>query len=168
MRVWGLLLAALVLAGCGASGPDAPAVDAVERVCSGELCIDHPTGWEVETGPGYIGFLHPDAPEKAKATVAIVSMEAIATNAGTSWPAPAEDVARAFWTLLDQGGVGSLVTIERLTGGSIRTLGTYEGGAMWHLLVPLDGSDAIGVEVRAPNRTWDDHADVFFRDVTAG
>lgn len=168
MRRWVIVLVVGVLGACGSSGPDGPVIEGVERVCHEGLCIDYPMGWEVDTGPAYIGFQHPEAPEEARATIAVVSMEALATQAGISWPVPAEDVSRAFWTLLDQAGVGSLVKIERLTGGSIRTLGTYEEGAMWHLLVPLEGTNAIGVEVRAPNRTWEEHADVFFQNATAG
>ncbi len=32
---------------------------------------------------------------------------------------------------------------------------------MWHRLAPVGGERGIGVEVRAPNSSWEPHADVF-------
>jgi len=37
---------------------------------------------------------------------------------------------------------------------------------MWHLLYPLEGSSAIGIEMRAPNDSWETHADAVFESVS--
>lgn len=154
----------LLLAACSA-GPNAPPVGSAERVCSELVCIDVPEGWEVELGDGYIAFRHLEAPEEAIATVSSISMEALVESAGGTWPAATEDVVRSFWQLLEEADVGRFERLERLTGGAFRSEGSHEGGRLWHLVIPGAGSDAIGFEVRGPNRSWQTHADVFFSDV---
>lgn len=155
----------LLVSACGSAEPDAPPPGATELICDDEICIVYPGDWEAEPGDGYIGFSHPSAPESALATAAVVNMEAIAGAAGLAWPVSAEDVERAFWQLIEEADAGDLGTIERRQGGSIESLGSSEDLRLWHLLVPIDSTHAIGVEVRGPNRTWESHAAVFFSDV---
>ncbi|GMQ86120.1 MAG: hypothetical protein BMS9Abin07_1693 [Acidimicrobiia bacterium] len=162
-----LLFAALllVLTAC-ATGPDAPPVDGVEVACIEPLCISYPAGWAVvEQGAGFIAFAHPDAPEQALATVGPVNMQAVVENAGGSWPASTEQVVRSFWRLLEQADVATFERLQRDTGGAFRSQGSFEDGRLWHLLIPGTGNRAIGVEVRGPDASWQDHADVFFADV---
>lgn len=165
MRIRALAGAVVLLAACAGSGPEAPSPGPPEVACGAEVCVAYPGDWDVEEGDGYLGFSHPAAPEQALATAAVVNMEAIATAAGTTWPAPPEDVARAFWQLVEEGGGGELGALERLQGGLIESSGSSDGLRVWHLLVPIDATFAIGVEMRGPNGTWDSHADVFFSDV---
>lgn len=166
MRI-GLLALVFVVAGCASTGPDAPDPQTAETACIDAFCIDHPGDWDVEVGDGYIEFRHPLAPDVAKATAALINMEAIATAAGGTWPATPEDVSRAFWLLVEEGDGAELATIERIPGGSIRTFGSQAEGRLWHLLLPVESATAVGVEVRGPNSTWEAHADVFFGGVVA-
>jgi hypothetical protein len=154
----------LVAVACS-TGPTAPAVTDTDIACIEELCLLYPVGWEVETGDAYIAFSHPAAPGRALATAAPVNMEALVENAGGSWPAPTEDVVAAFWQLLEEADVATFGHMERLTGGSFRSEGSYEDGRLWHLLIPGEGSRAVAVEVRGPNASWEDHADLFFSAV---
>jgi hypothetical protein len=160
-----LLLGTLLVASACATGPTAPPVETVDRVCGDLFCTSVPNGWEVEVGDGYLAFRHPAAPDQAIATLSPISMEAMVENAGGSWPASIEDVVRSFWQLLEDAGVAEFGRLERLTGGSFRSEGTHEGGRLWHLLIPGSGSDAVAFEVRGPNRSWEAHADVFFSGV---
>ena len=52
-----------------------------------------------------------------------------------------------------------------MVGGAVRSWGSHETGDMWFLLVPIDSVDAIGLEIRAPNDSWESHADVVFPSV---
>ena len=36
---------------------------------------------------------------------------------------------------------------------------------MWHVVHPTGGSAAIGVELRAPNDSWESHADLVFGSI---
>jgi hypothetical protein len=155
------ILVGLVVAACS-PGPDAPAIEAVDLVCSDDFCVSHPVGWDTELGDGFISFTHPDAPGEAFATVGFVNMEAIVTGSGGTWPAATDEVVRSFWGLLESGGVADFASLERVTGGSFRSTGAYEDGRLWHLLVPIDGATAVGFEVRGPNVSWEPHADEFF------
>lgn len=159
-----LIVTVVAVAACSA-GPEAPLVEPVDRVCSDLLCTNVPAGWEVEMGDGYVAFRHPEAPEVALATVSPINMQALVENAGGAWPATTEDVVRSFWQLLEEAGVAGFERLERLPGGAFRSEGSHEGGRLWHLVIPTAGSDAIGFEVRGPNRSWKAHADVFFSDV---
>jgi hypothetical protein len=161
------LAASLVLlaAACGPAGPEAPSPGAPALICDADVCLAYPGDWAAEPGVGYIGFSHPSAPDDVTASTALVNMEAIAAAAGVAWPVPAEDVVRAFWQLIEDADAGELGAIERRQGGSIESFGTSEGLRLWHLLVPVDTTRAIAVEVRAPNATWESHAEVFFSEV---
>ena len=159
-----LVASLLILAACSA-GPEAPPISATEVACAEAFCIAHPDGWEVEVGDTFISFQHPAAPDAALATIGFTNSEAVVTAAGGTWPANNETVARSFWALLEETDVGSLERLERIPGGNVRAYGSYEEGRMWTLLVPGDGTTAVGVEVRGPNRSWETHAEVFFSAV---
>jgi hypothetical protein len=160
-----LLTVSLVLAACS-SGPAAPDVGVVAQACSEQICLDYPQEWEVDQGADYLAFHHPDAPERAVATAGFLNMEAVVGAAGEAWPATTETVVRSFWLLLEEAGVAEFAALERLPGGSYRSMGSYEEGRLWHLLVPLSSTRAVAVEVRGPNRSWDGHADIFLEGVT--
>lgn len=135
-------------------------------VCIDEVCISYPGGWEVrEKGSDFVSFAHPDAGEAALATLGPVNMQAVVESAGHTWPAGTAVVVESFWELLDVAGAGSLERMERLQGGAFRSSGANEDGRLWHLLIPVSGSAAIGVEVRGPNQSWEAHADAFFAKV---
>ena len=91
--------------------------------------------------------------------------EALTTAAGQQWPATTETVMESFWALIEESGEGELIRTERLVGGAIRSWGTHSTGTMWFLLVPVDGSEGIGVELRGPNGSWETHADFVFPTV---
>lgn len=154
----------LVATACSA-GPSAPPVASVEQVCGELFCVGVPDGWEVEVGERYLAFAHPDVPDEAIATISGLSMRALVESAGGTWPASTEDAVDAFWQLLEEAGVARFERLERLMGGAFRSEGTHADGRLWHLLIPVSGSEAIGFEVRGPNRTWESHADAFFGEV---
>lgn len=163
-----LLLAMVVgvsLAACS-NGPAAPEPTPVVNVCTDAFCLDVPAGWGDEVGDTYVAFHHEALPDGTFLTANIVDMEAIVTAAGGTWPVPTEDVVEAFWSLLDDVGEGEMTRMERIVGGAWRSWGTHSTGDMWYLLVPVGGSVGIGVEIRAPNDTWESHADVVFPSVT--
>ena len=155
----------LVLAACS-SGQAAPAVLGTETVCNADFCIDVPDGWTTEVGDGYISAHHDIAPESTFLTAGLINFEAIVESAGGTWPAATDEVARAFWTLLEQADVGEYERSQRVVGGAERTWGTHTDGTMWHLVYPTDPSRGIGVEMRAPNDSWETHADAVFGSVT--
>jgi hypothetical protein len=154
----------LVVAACSA-GPDAPAVHRGEVACADRFCVGFPDGWDVETGEEYLSFVHPEAPERAFATVAFVNTEGVVTAAGGTWPATSETLVRSFWTLLEDQGVASFERMERVGDGRIVASGSYQGGRLWTLFIPIDSRRALGVEVRGPNPTWEPHAEMFFDQV---
>ncbi|MDX1691741.1 MAG: hypothetical protein R3290_12035 [Acidimicrobiia bacterium] len=156
------VVVALVAAACGGeAGPEAPPVGAVETSCSETACVDHPAGWDVEVGETYLAFRHPDDPERVVASVGDVDMAALVETVGGEWPAPPRAAIEAFWDLIGGGEDASLDGIETRDDGAIRSEGELEGLRMWHLLVPGFARTGIGVEVRAPNDSWEAHADVF-------
>ncbi len=157
-------VAALVVGACGGgdAGPDAPAVDGVETVCSASACVDYPSSWTVEVGETYLAFRHPSDPARVLASVGPVNMRQLVEAVGTSWPAPPRDAVVAFWSLIGGGGDdASLSSIETRDDGSIWSRGRLEGLHMWHTLVPELGRTGVGVEIRAPNDTWSEHAEIF-------
>lgn len=160
-----LLLGLLLVGAACSTGPTAPPINGTDVACIEGVCLVYPIGWDVEQGDAYIAFTHAEAPGQANATIAPVNMQAIVENAGGSWPAQTEDTVRAFWQLLEDADVADLDRLERLTGGAFRSEGSYEDGIIWHLLVPRTGIQAVAVEVRAPNASWETHADVFFSNV---
>ena len=156
---------ALVLASC-AAGPSAPPTTPAERVCTDAFCLDVPEGWGDEVAASYIAFNHEVYPEGTFLTANVVDMEAIVTAAGGAWPVPPAEVVEAFWSLLEDVDEGALIRYERMLGGPIRSWGSHSTGDMWFLLVPVEGSLGIGVEMRGPNDSWEQHADAVFPTVT--
>lgn len=167
MRPFSLAIVSVlvVVAAACSSGPAAPEIEPIDRVCTEAFCIDVPAGWGDEVGDTYIAFHHELAADDTFLTANVVDMEAIVTAAGGTWPVPPDEVVQAFWTLLEDVGEGSLIRTERQVGGAIRSWGHHSTGDMWHVLVPVDGSMAIAVEIRGPNTSWEDHADVVFPSV---
>ena len=159
-----LVSATLVLVGCSA-GPDAPDASPVTEVCSTGFCITVPSGWETEIGETYISAHHALAPDSTFLTAGVINMRAIVENAGGSWPATTEEVARSFWALLEDADAGSFERSSRMIGGAERSWGAHRDGDMWHLVFPTGASSAIGVELRAPNGSWEAHADTVFASV---
>jgi hypothetical protein len=153
--------AALVLGACS-SGTSAPEIDDLETVCSEIFCVDVPQGWESEIGATYLSFHHTADPEHTFLTVGTTDMEAIVESAGGSWPVSAQETTRSFWALLEQADVAQFQRSARLVGGAIKSWGTHGDGDMWYLLSPIEGSRAIGIEMRAPNDSWESHADAVF------
>lgn len=164
-RIFFLVLSVMFVAAACSAGAEAPVANGGDVVCAEDFCVGYPDGWEVETGPEYVSFSHPDAPEQALATVAFVNTEGVVTAAGGTWPATTETVVRSLWTLLEQQGVASFERMERVGEGRISAVGSYEGGRLWTLFIPLDSRRAIGVEVRGPNKSWEPHARLFFDQV---
>ncbi len=89
-------------------------------------------------------------------------MEAIVEGTGGTWPVSPEDTTRAFWSLLEEADAGTFERSVRRVGGAIKSWGTHTDGEMWHLLYPIEGSRAVGIEMRAPNDSWETHADIVF------
>ena len=160
-----LIVSMLMVVGCS-SGVEAPDPQPLSEVCTNAWCMDVPAGWGSEVGDTYVSFHHESDPDHTFLTGNVVDMEAIVTAAGGTWPATTEDVVASFWALLDDAGEGSVVRTQRLVGGAIRSWGTHSTGDMWYVLVPVGGSVGIGVELRGPNATWEEHADIVFPSVT--
>lgn len=146
-------------------GVTAPEVGQPETVCSDVFCVDVPEGWGAEVGDTYLSFSHDADPDNTFLTAGILDQEAIVVNAGGSWPVSTEDVALAFWSLLETSDVGSFERSQRMVGGAVRSWGEHETGRMWHVVYPTGGTSAIGVELRAPNNSWEPHADVVFASI---
>lgn len=159
-----VLLALGIVAGCS-SGPAAPDPEPTRSVCTDTYCIDVPAGWSGEVGDTFIALNHEALPEGTFLTANTVDMEAIVSAAGGTWPVPTEQVVEAFWSLLEDVDEGELARTERMVGGAWRSWGTHSTGTMWYLLMPLEGSQAIGIELRGPNDSWERHADVVFGSV---
>ncbi|MEN8239261.1 MAG: hypothetical protein ABFR53_08690 [Actinomycetota bacterium] len=155
------LVVALVAAACS-SGPSAPALGEAETVCNERFCVDVPEGWEGEVGENHLSFHHALDPAHTFLTVGATDMEAIVESAGGTWPVPTEEVTRSFWALLEDADVGRFERSTRRVGGAIQSWGAHEDGEMWHLLEPVTGATAIGIEMRAPNDSWESHATFVF------
>lgn len=153
--------AALVLAACS-SGTPAPSIGDLETVCSEVFCVDVPQGWEAEIGATYLSFHHTADPDHTFLTVGTTDMEAIVESAGGSWPVSTDETTRSFWALLEDADVAQFKRSARLVGGAIKSWGTHGDGDMWYLLSPIEGSRAVGIEMRAPNSSWESHADAVF------
>ena len=155
----------VVLAACGGAGPVAPAPGSPDVACTETFCVTYPSDWSALVGDGFVSFTHPTDPDRVLGTASETNMEGVVRNAGGTWPASVEVAAASFWALLEEAGVAELATVERLAGGSVASFGAYQDGRLWTLLIPVDSTVAVGIEVRAPNRTWQSHVDVFFSDV---
>jgi len=156
-----IVIGLLFVSACS-SGPGAPAVGGIETVCNELFCVDVPGGWEAEIGGTYLSFNHDLDPDHTFLTVGVIDMEAIVENAGGTWPVSPEATTRAFWSLLEDADVGRFERSVRRVGGAIKSWGTHTDGEMWHLLYPIEGSGAVGIEMRAPNDSWEPHADTVF------
>lgn len=154
----------VVVSACS-SGPDAPPIAGSETVCTETFCIDVPDGWTYEVGTEYVSAHHDLAASKTFLTAGVINLEAIVVNAGGSWPVSTPEVTRAFWKLLEDAGVGTFSRSQRVVGGAERSWGKHQDGVMWHLIVPTGGSSGIGVEMRAPNDSWETQADFVFDSV---
>lgn len=155
-------ISTLVVAACGDSGPDADPPRPGDSVCGDNFCVAYPDGWIVaEDGGSFVSLENTAAPEQLRATVSQVNMEGVVTQAGGTWPQVTDGVVRSFWTLLGETGA-TLSTLDPRADGSVASLGTYEDGRLWILVAPIDATNAIGIEVRAPNTTWADHVAVLF------
>jgi len=166
MKLLTVVMSVLALAlGACSSGPSSPPITSSETVCTETFCLDIPDGWSYELGDGYVTAHHDLAPTETFLTAGMISPEAIVVNAGGVWPVSTAEVARSFWTLLEDAGVGKFIRSERVVGGAERSWGKHEDGLMWHLIVPTSGSEAVGVEVRAPNDSWEAQADFVFASV---
>lgn len=168
MNRLGLLCMVILMAAaaCADAGREAPAPAQPDSVCISAFCLAYPGDWEiVDRGDDFVSFTHPDGEGAALATIGHVSMEGIVAAAGEQWPQLTEDVARAFWEIID-GGDADLATIETNLDGSVRTFGSVSTGRLWWQVIATSFSDAIGLEVRAPNRSWEVHADAFFAGLT--
>ncbi len=153
------LAAAMLVASCG-GGPNAPVIAATQQVCIADFCVDYPDGWTVaETGERFVSFTHADSADVI-ATVGRVNLEGIAVNAGASWPVAPRDVVELLWSILD-GGEAELANVMLEQGGVYDSWGFISSGRLWHRLVPVTPSKGFGVEVRAPNSSWESHANVF-------
>ncbi len=148
-------------------GVAAPPVTGTETVCTDAFCIDVPVGWTVtDRDNTYVSFSNEVDPENTFLTAGPVNMEALVTAAGRTWPVPMDEVVLSFWSMLEEAGVGKYGRSRRMVGGAVRSWGEHETGTMWQLMYPLGGSAAIGIGLRAPNGSWEKHADVVFESVT--
>lgn len=166
-RRLGLIVVAVALLTSCSSGPAAPPVGALSEVCTDAFCLSVPDGWSGETTNTFIAFHHEVLPDGTFLTANVVDMEAIVEASGATWPVPPDEVVRAFWSLLEDVDEGELVRMERQVGGAIRSWGSHSTGDMWYLLVPVEGTVGIGVEMRGPNESWEAHADAVFPTVVA-
>lgn len=159
-----LMTSAIVLAACS-TGPEAPIVGAIAEVCTPDFCVDYPNDWSVvDTGEQFVSFAHPEGADLI-ATVGRVNLEGIADNAGATWPVPPREVVDLLWSLLD-GGEAELGAAMLVPGGSLDSWGFISSGRLWHRLIPVSASRGFGIEVRAPNASWETHADVFRQGLT--
>lgn len=166
MKLVAAVMAALAVGLCAcSSGPSSPPITSSETICTETFCLDIPDGWSYEVGERYVTAHHDLAPTETFLTAGVISREAIVVSAGGVWPVSTAQVVRSFWTLLEDAGVGKFIRSERVVGGAERSWGKHEDGLMWHLLVPTSGSGAVGVELGAPNESWETQADFVFASV---
>ena len=160
-----IVVGVLVLVTACSSGPAAPAVSVLETVCNERFCVDVPEGWEAEVGETYLSFHHSLDPNHTFLTAGVADMEAVVVASGGTWPVSTEEATRSFWSLLEDVDVATFVRSQRLVGGAIKSWGTHVDGDMWYLLLPVEGSTGIGIEMRAPNSSWESHADAVFNSL---
>ncbi len=95
-----------------------------------------------------------------RATASGVNMEGLVKANGGTWPQAVSGVVDVFWSSLD-GGKASLAEKRALEDGSVESVGAFQDGRLWFRLIGLDSVNGLGVEVRGPNSSWEDHAAVF-------
>jgi hypothetical protein len=156
-----LLVAFAWLVAACSTGPDAPPVAEPELVCTDAFCLTSPSDWVIEeVGDTYVVFHHPLDPDGIRATASGVNMEGLVTANGGSWPQNLSGVVDIFWSSLDNGNA-TPADRRVLEDGSIESDGSFQGGRLWYRIVALDSVNALGVEVRGPNASWQPHAEVF-------
>jgi len=155
----------LVLAACG-NGATAPTVSGTDLECTATFCATYPADWSVvDAGDSFLSFSYTEAEDDVIATVGRVNMQSLVEANGGDWPASLQGVVETFWGAID-GGDAELGRLEFRDDGSIESFGVFASGRMWTLLLPTDAIRGVGVEVRAPNSSWEDHARVFLDGVT--
>lgn len=160
-----LVALTLAVAGC-AAGAEAPEPGPTATLCATPFCLDLPGDWDGEVGEDFITIAH-GTEEEAHGSVGFLNMEAVVSHVGDTWSGSPEDAARSFWMLLDELGSASLDEVVTLADGSVRSVGSLDGGRMWHRLVPIEAERAVAVEVRGPNSSWSIHADIILDGLVA-
>ncbi len=156
-----LLVGVVLLATACSTGPEAPPVAGSEPLCTETFCISSPSDWVVdEVGESFVVFHHPLDPDKIRATASAVNMEGLVKANGGTWPQAVSGVIDVFWSSLD-GGNAALAEKRALEDGSVESVGAFQDGRLWFRLIGLDSVNGLGVEVRGPNSSWEDHAAVF-------
>lgn len=164
-RLWSQILAVVLVVAACSTGPDATDVAGTNQVCTDAFCAEYPADWDlIDEGATFVSFAHPLDPEALLATVGPVNMEGVVTANGGTWPQTVSGVVRTFWEAAD-GGEAELATLTVLPDGSVESFGAFGGGRMWAKMIPLDSTRAIGVEMRAPNSSWEQHAAVLLDSV---
>lgn len=159
------MMAILLVAGCGESGPRVPVVGALQTACAVEFCVDYPQGWTAETGDTFITLSHPSDPEQVEATLGKVDMERLVEVSQGIWPTSTENVVRVLWDQLGELQDARLDEVTEQPDGSARAIGRLDGRIMWYRLIPVSATDAVGVAFRAPDLDWSDHADTVLDSV---
>jgi hypothetical protein len=155
-----VLVLSLLSVAC-TSGPAVSAIGETSLACTDRFCVTHPTSWEiVDQGAEHVSFANVDDPDGLIATAGVVNMQGLVEANGGTWPQSPRGVVEVMWSALDNGEA-DLGEIRSLEDGSVRSFGVFQGGRLWHRLVPVDATRAVGVDVRAPSRAWETHADVF-------
>lgn len=152
------------LASCGDSGPTAPVLGTTTEMCIPGFCVTYPDGWEVVDSDDEFVSLRHTVDDAIAATVSGISMETLVTTNGLTWPQTPDVALRSFWALIDQGEA-EVQTTRPLVDGSVTSFGSFAEGRLWFRLIPVQGSAAIAVEVRAPNSSWSEHADTITASV---
>ncbi len=154
------------LVSCGDSGPTAPVLGATAEMCTPAFCVTYPDDWEVvDSSDEFVSLRHP-VDDAIAATVSGINMEALVTTNGLTWPQTPDVALRSFWALIDQGEA-EIQTTRPLVDGSVTSFGSFAEGRLWFRLIPIQGSEAIAVEVRAPNSSWSEHADTITASVVS-
>lgn len=165
-RLATLIVFTMVLVACsGATGTRAPEVGALDTACAEIFCLSYPRGWLAEAGGTFVTLRWPDD-DAVLGSAGTVDLDALVAAGGGTTTATPERAVEAFWQLLGEGQAASMESLAVRPDGSVWSQGTLEGGRLWHALIPLGGNEAIGVEVRAPNTSWESHADAIRSGVT--
>ncbi|MBA2336272.1 MAG: hypothetical protein H0V96_00665 [Acidimicrobiia bacterium] len=150
---------------CGGSGPTAPVLGTTSEMCTAGFCVTYPDDWEVvDSSDEFVSLGHP-GDDAIAATVSGINMEVLVTTNGLTWPQTPDVALRSFWALIDQGEA-EVETTRPLVDGSVTSFGSFAEGRLWFRLIPIQGSEAIAVEVRAPNSSWSEHAETITASVT--
>ncbi|GBE24661.1 hypothetical protein BMS3Bbin02_00936 [bacterium BMS3Bbin02] len=147
----------LLVAACG-SAAAAPVVGVLETVCVDAFCVDVPQGWTVsDQGASFLVLVNP-ADQDAVITIAPMNMEGVATAGGRVWPISKSEFVAVMWAVVDDGRA-EVRSVEPQLDGSIDSYVVLPNGYAWHRLVTVDSPRAFSIELRAPDRSWQEHAD---------